>query len=187
MKKILRNIIRCNHCGDVIESHSRHSYVRCSCGAVAVDGGTDYLRRSYAHSPEDYTDLTEYEEIAEPAAPALADAPTLHAFALKWLQKFEDEHTVPADLEENFGPDCTTMGFKMDLGLSFQEHYPVEAFTEAEEFAKIVSSIDDVMLLGSAIFSKWRILTHWWNDPLCATHNTEWFLLALDRLAALTE
>ena len=65
MRKIIRNAIRCNHCGDVIESTYRHSYVQCSCGKVAVDGGTDYLRRSYSGNRDDYTDLSEYEEIEE--------------------------------------------------------------------------------------------------------------------------
>lgn len=63
MRKIIRNAIRCNHCGDVIESTYRHDYVLCSCKKVAVDGGTDYLRRSYAESPNDYTDLSEFIEV----------------------------------------------------------------------------------------------------------------------------
>jgi len=65
MKKIIRNAIRCNYCGDVIESTYRHNYVQCSCGKVAVDGGTDYLRRSYSGNPDDYTDLSEWAEIAD--------------------------------------------------------------------------------------------------------------------------
>ena len=43
--KIIRNAIRCNFCGDEIESTDRHDYVSCRCGACAVDGGHDYLRR----------------------------------------------------------------------------------------------------------------------------------------------
>lgn len=65
MRKIIRNAIRCNHCGDVIESTYRHEYVQCSCGKVAVDGGHDYLRRSYSGNRDDYTDLSEYEEVEE--------------------------------------------------------------------------------------------------------------------------
>lgn len=45
--KISKNAIRCNICGDVIESKRRNEYVRCSCGACAVDGGHDYLRRTF--------------------------------------------------------------------------------------------------------------------------------------------
>ena len=65
MRKIIRNAIRCNQCGDVIESTYRHEYVQCSCRNVAVDGGHDYLRRSYSGNRDDYTDLSEYEEVEE--------------------------------------------------------------------------------------------------------------------------
>lgn len=44
---IVRNAIRCNICGDEIESKHRHDYVECKCGACAVDGGHDYLRRCF--------------------------------------------------------------------------------------------------------------------------------------------
>lgn len=56
---ITRNAIRCNYCGDVIESHHVHEMVTCSCGNVSVDGGKEYLRRCYRFSKEDYTDLSE--------------------------------------------------------------------------------------------------------------------------------
>lgn len=56
-QKILRNRIKCNKCGDVIESKSVHDYVECSCGSVSVDGGHDYLKRS-AMSPKDFHDLS---------------------------------------------------------------------------------------------------------------------------------
>ena len=62
MKKINRNVIRCNLCGDVIESKNRHDFVSCSCGACSVDGGKDYLRRSFKGSVDDYTELSEFEE-----------------------------------------------------------------------------------------------------------------------------
>ena len=47
MRKIIKNAIQCKLCGDVIESTSRHDYVKCRCGACSVDGGHDYLRRSF--------------------------------------------------------------------------------------------------------------------------------------------
>lgn len=62
MRKILVNKIRCNHCGDVITSEHRHDFKSCRCGRVAVDGGTDYLRRGFIDSTDDYTELSEYEE-----------------------------------------------------------------------------------------------------------------------------
>ncbi len=58
---IVKNAIRCKHCGDVIESISVHDFVACSCGACAVDGGRDYLRR--CGNLDDYEELSEYKEI----------------------------------------------------------------------------------------------------------------------------
>ncbi len=67
MIKILRNAIKCNHCGDVIESTYRHNFVTCSCGCCSVDGGLDYLRRCFKNSQEeDYTDLSETIETDMP-------------------------------------------------------------------------------------------------------------------------
>ncbi len=56
--RIIKNAIKCNHCGDVIESEHTHDYKTCSCGRVAVDGGHDYLRRAYSTGRDDYTELS---------------------------------------------------------------------------------------------------------------------------------
>lgn len=42
---IIRNSARCPKCNDEIVSQHRHDFVRCSCGALGVDGGTSYRRR----------------------------------------------------------------------------------------------------------------------------------------------
>ena len=65
MNRIIRNAIRCNICGDVIESTYRHDYVTCRCGACAVDGGHDYLRRGFKEKGC-YTELSEVETALEP-------------------------------------------------------------------------------------------------------------------------
>ena len=59
--KILKNAIRCNLCGDEIESTDRHDNVTCSCGACAVNGGHDYLRRSFKDK-DCYIELSVVEE-----------------------------------------------------------------------------------------------------------------------------
>jgi len=43
---IIRNSAKCLECNTEIESRHRHDYVKCPCGAIAVDGGKDYLKRS---------------------------------------------------------------------------------------------------------------------------------------------
>ena len=62
MKKIIKNAIQCKLCNDVIESTDRHNYVECKCGACAVDGGPDYLRRSFKEK-DCYIELSITEEI----------------------------------------------------------------------------------------------------------------------------
>ncbi len=56
MKKILYNRARCRGCGAVIESKHRHDFVTCACGAISIDGGTDYLKR--VGDPKDFLDLS---------------------------------------------------------------------------------------------------------------------------------
>lgn len=58
---IIRNMVKCNHCGDIIESRHRHDFVFCSCGRVAVDGGHAYLRRVYQEEG-DFTEMSEQNE-----------------------------------------------------------------------------------------------------------------------------
>jgi len=79
---IIKNAIRCNLCGDEIESKHRHDYVQCKCGACAVDGGHDYLHRSFSKIA-DYTDLS----ITQP--------------------DYSPESEPPKDLQANKTPDST--------------------------------------------------------------------------------
>lgn len=51
---MLRNIAKCKKCGDIIESKSRHDFVECSCGAIFVDGGHDYIRRGGDQFDEEF-------------------------------------------------------------------------------------------------------------------------------------
>ena len=54
---MIKNAIKCKKCGEVIESVSLHDFKICSCGACAVGGGHEYLRRS-APSLDDFIDLS---------------------------------------------------------------------------------------------------------------------------------
>jgi tRNA(Ile2) C34 agmatinyltransferase TiaS len=64
MTKIMREVVvinkaQCKLCGDIIESKSRHDYVRCGCGEIAVDGGTEYRKRS----AKDLSNIIELSEV----------------------------------------------------------------------------------------------------------------------------
>lgn len=57
----MRNRARCKLCDSTIESVHRHDFVKCACGAIAVDGGKDYLRR--IGEPANFIELSVYDEI----------------------------------------------------------------------------------------------------------------------------
>lgn len=56
---IITNKAQCRLCSDIIESVHRHDYVKCSCGEIAVDGGKEYIRRSFIN----YDSIIELSEI----------------------------------------------------------------------------------------------------------------------------
>jgi hypothetical protein len=62
-RKIIKNAIRCLSCRDIIESKSIHDFKTCNCCKVSVDGGHDYLQRSYppGDPSEWYEDLSEWQ------------------------------------------------------------------------------------------------------------------------------
>jgi len=58
-EKITRNAALCMKCDTLIESKHVHDFVSCKCGAIAVDGGHEYLRR--VGDLDGYIDLSESE------------------------------------------------------------------------------------------------------------------------------
>lgn len=70
---IIRNSARCRLCGDEIESRHRHHFVPCSCGAIFVDDGREYLRYGFK-DPAHYEDTS----IVEPD-PSLPVENSLHS------------------------------------------------------------------------------------------------------------
>lgn len=58
---IIRNKAQCKACGDIIESVHRHDFKFCKCGAIAVDGGKEYLRRVF-NEHDNLIELSEEKE-----------------------------------------------------------------------------------------------------------------------------
>ena len=56
--------------------------------------------------------------------------------------------------------DCSALGFEMDCGHAFSEKYG-NAANDSEALDKIIDSVDNIPLLGSAIYSQWRYFNHW--------------------------
>ena len=63
IKRIRCNKIKCKKCGYIIESIDVHDFKWCSCGAVAVDGGREYLRR--LGNEEDFEELSHFIKLTE--------------------------------------------------------------------------------------------------------------------------
>ena len=63
IEQIRTNKIKCRKCGDIIESIDVHDFKWCSCGAVAVDGGCEYLRR--VGNKEDFEELSHFIKLSE--------------------------------------------------------------------------------------------------------------------------
>ncbi|SRR6266403_668006 len=57
MGKILQNAAYCLKCDTYIISTHTHDYITCYCGNIAVDGGSEYLKRSIDEK-ESYDDFS---------------------------------------------------------------------------------------------------------------------------------
>lgn len=111
----------------------------------------------------------------------------IKAFVNKWLKIFTD---VPSDANRKFeslmGEDCFSVGFEMDCGKAFERTYESERLLfDLEDFASVIHKVTDAELLGSAIFSNWRRITHWTQENGMDKENRDWFLMALNRLKEL--
>lgn len=112
----------------------------------------------------------------------------IHEFALKQLALFSDSKTREREVDDAlFGERCIELKFRMDCGQQFISCYSHDAFYHARELNDTIQSISDPYLLGSAIVSKWRYITHWANEDVLKPENREWFLTAFRHLAAITE
>ena len=82
--------------------------------------------------------------------------------------------------------DCAALGFEMDCGHAFAEKYG-SAASDSNALDKIIDEVDDISLLGSAIYSQWRYFNHWAysGEEILEPKNRAWFILALSRLAVL--
>lgn len=57
--KVIVNKVKCKKCGSIIESKYTHDFQRCECGLIAIDGGQEYQRISWAGKEmNDYVDFS---------------------------------------------------------------------------------------------------------------------------------
>jgi len=85
-----------------------------------------------------------------------------------------------------FPKECESFGFDMDCLHSYEEAYKAATSNVQMSNEGFISSLTDIHLIGTALFSKWRYYNHWamgeslWNSR-------EWFILMFQRLLELYE
>ena len=102
----------------------------------------------------------------------------------EFLKRFEDSLDGPARDFYGLDHDMFALGWHMDCGESFAEAYPHSGTSEG--LREDIGTINEVGLLGSGVFSRWRYVTHWKYDGTPDEDYLEWFKLALGRLRELT-
>lgn len=88
-----------------------------------------------------------------------------------------------------FPADCRDLGFTMDCYESFQKKYgDVHKFfnESGKTLEEKMMEIDDLQVLGNALFSKWRYYNHWVDGP-CDSFELPWFKAVLKRLVELSK
>lgn len=112
----------------------------------------------------------------------------VHDFAVRYHSLYVNPQTVESEVEEGFADQCFTFRFEMDCGKRFIDTFSNDAFYKNDALDKVIDEIDDVDLLGSAIFSHWRYVTHWADySSLLDDEHRPWFITAFGRLAVITE
>ena len=120
---------------------------------------------------------------------AVEDLKQIYEFAVKWHDKFRDKKINYIELVDHYmADDCEALGFEMDCGHAFSEKYG-DAAHDCKALGAIINHVNDISLLGSAIYSRWRYFNHWAYscDEILEPQNRAWFTTALNRLADLAK
>lgn len=118
----------------------------------------------------------------------MASKNEIHEFASRWLRKYCNPDSLECDVTALFADECRALGFVMDSGKSLDEAYEnTSVFRDVSYLCGVIGRIDDDALLGSAIYSKWYVLTHGEREDLLYLPNRNWFIVALSRLKTITD
>lgn len=104
------------------------------------------------------------------------DAVTLLA---KQLHKGLQTNGISALERFDWSEKLLSLGFKMDCGDSFKETYNL-SLGDSDGLKNAYHDIKDIQVLGNAIFSECRYLTHWSMDA--GENEFTWLMTALSRL-----
>lgn len=105
-----------------------------------------------------------------------------------FLTKFAPDSPSYYDLFDSpsFSDECWSLGFDMDCGESLIATYGEDAWRSHSQLSSVIKKADDIIILGSALFSRWRYFNHWAYGH-ATEEDKEWFLTILRRMLELTK
>ena len=160
-------------------------------GELIIKEVKDYLEEFFKKNRIEfqlsYEDIKEFAVSENDDNKVINNFDRIHDFAVEYRDKYLDPETKECEVEEGFADKCRELGFEMDCGKRFIEAYSEGGFQDYRNLEDIIDEVDDVDLLGSAIFSYWRGVTHWSYTYLLDDDNKKWLITALDRMATLTD
>lgn len=113
-------------------------------------------------------------------------------FADKYIDFFEKEFGRTKESyyrffdNNDFPNDCQKIGFEMDCGQTFIDAYGERAWNGIQCLKDNIEKINDIQIIGNALFSQWRNFNHW-SSPSYANEDTkEWFLILFRKLKNLS-
>ncbi len=111
----------------------------------------------------------------------------LIVFSNKYLSLFRNPEVTDKEIADELSEWMFEHGVVMDCGESLHAMFPeFKALYSVREFGLIVSKICDVNILLTAIFSKYRYISHWsYEEKLTGIENRNWFILAFQRVLEL--
>ena len=115
----------------------------------------------------------------------------IEKFANKYIDFFEKEFGRTKESyyrffdNNDFPDDCLKSGFDMDCGQTFIDAYGERAWNDIQGLKADIDKINDIQIIGNALFSQWRNFNHW-SSPSYANGDTkEWFLMLLYKLKTI--
>lgn len=101
---IVQNAVTCLSCGDFIFSAHRHHFNTCTCGAISVDGGQEYLRRvgDFANATDHSWEIPDelYRACAEEVQKAMDTNRNKFGIANAVMRKLREAGRIVADHEQ---------------------------------------------------------------------------------------
>lgn len=146
---------------------------------ACVAGGLAGILYGYEGIPSEWIETLQGKDVID----ACLFGGEYKADLRKFIERFEASLDGPTRDFYMLANDMFGLGWLMDCGDAFAEAYPHAGTPEG--LLEAMDTINDVSLLGSGIFSRWRYITHWKYGGTPEEDDIKWFRLALRGLSQL--